>query len=132
MKKSIYFVLLLSLLSTLPAFSQSCGNLPSKIDSKKFYSEVISRGGMDLEFIFVKKNFYHSKMKIVGGHGYGQQNIPSCEEDALDSLQWLNRNVAINSTFDYDYHTAAYTLCIYNYKGDLVQKYTLCNEEMGD
>ena len=110
----------------------NCSKLSAKVDSSKLYAEVISRGHMDLELVLVKKAFYSAKLKVTGGYGFNSQNPPTCEMEAITSLKWVNRNIATNTTFDYDYHTATYAICSYDFTGKLVDSYVICNYEVGD
>lgn len=119
-------------LITTNSHANSCGTIPQKVDSKKLYAEVISRGHMDLELVLVKKEFYSTKLKVTGGYGFNQSNLPSCEMEEIDNLKWLNSNIAVASTFYYDYHTATYKICSYDFKGSLVDSFTVCNYEVGD
>ena len=133
MKIFMMISLALLILSQISAYARgNCSGLSTKVDNSKIYAEVISRGHMDLELVLVKKAFYSAKLKVTGGYGYHANNLPTCELNEVDSLNWVNRNIATYSTFDYDYHTAAYAICSYDFRGELVDSYIICNYEIGD
>lgn len=125
-------LLISSALLAVNAQARSCGNLPKKIDNNKLYAEVISRSHMDLEFVIVAKSLSRSKVKVTGGYGYNAQKLPTCEMEAVKSLDWLNSNIGTDFTFGQNGHTAAYTICSYNFRGKLVDSYTVCHYEVGD
>jgi hypothetical protein len=133
MKKFLSIILLtFTALASTNLLAASCGLISQKSDSKKMYAEVVSRGHMDLELVLVKKEFYSAKLKVTGGKGFHSKNLPTCEMESIDSLKWLNRNIATAITFDYDYHTAAYKVCSYDFRGKLIDSFTVCNYEVGD
>lgn len=133
MKIFMMISLTLLVLSQISAYARgNCSGISAKLDNSKLYAEVVSRGHMDLELVLVKKAFYSAKLKVTGGYGYNADNLPTCEMNELDSLKWLSRNIATYSTFDYDYHTAAYAICSYDFRGQLIDSYTVCNYEVGD
>lgn len=126
-------VLFVLLFSVAGAGAIECGSLPSKINNHSFYAEVISQSHMDLELVVVLKSPYlEGRVQVVGGEDmYGK--IPTCDSKSDKPLKWDSERFLSDhtsggsSSFD-----AAYRICIYNYKKELVRSYEICNSEVGD
>lgn len=128
MKKLIF---LASFIFSATAFS--CGDLPTEVNNSNAFVEVISRSQMDLEFVFVQKNNYLGEVKILGGKDYDKNSLPkSCDSAEVADVSWETSYVATDSVGDQSGFTAAYKVCMYSRRGELVQTFSVCNEEVGD
>ena len=112
---------------------QACDESTSKVDNSNVYAEVISRSHMDLELVTVLKTASRYRVNIVGGKNYDLDTLPECRREDLPGLSWVSSNVATHATGTIStYYTAAYRICVFNARNELVRSYDICNSEVGD
>lgn len=127
-------IVLLGLVFSVNAMADiECNGLATKVDNNQIYAEVISQSHMDLEFVvFVKAN-YGSKVKVVGGYDYELSTLPGCDSAEVAPVKWTNKRFGTHWTSGgSSSFSAAYRVCLYNYRNELAKEYTVCNSEVGD
>ena len=137
MKSLILAILILCSHTAFASIYESTGcKAPStdKVDNDSFFAQVVSQSHMELELIFVLKNNYGAKVKILGGKSYDTDTLPPCSSDDLAPVTWLqpDRFATHSVSGGSSLFTAAYRICIFDIRGRLMGSSMVCNAEVGD